>query len=199
MEHKGFTVWFVGLPFSGKKQLASMLSAKLESLGYHNEILEGGKIRRKFDQDLGFTKQEIYKNIQRICFECRMLTENDIVAIAVTISPYHELRDKCRKEIKDYVEVFCTAPLEVLKKRDNKNFYNRAEQGKIQNVAGISAPFDEPVNPDVIFRLDKDSFERGLKNIIKTLQNRELIPKRQKKILTEEEEKLIRQRLKNTR
>lgn len=174
-----------------------MLAAKLESLGYHNEILEGGKIRREFDQDLGFTKQEIYKNLHRICFECNMLSKNDIVAIAVTISPYQELREKCRKEIKDYVEVYCTAPLEVLKKRDNKNFYKRAEQGIIQNVAGISTPFDEPVNPDLIFRLDKDSFEEGLTNIIETLQNHGLIPKRQKKILTEEEEKLIRQRLKN--
>lgn len=199
MERKGFTVWFLGLPFTGKKQLASMLSAKLESLGCQNEILEGGKIRREFDQDLGFTKKEIYKNIQRICFECRMLTENNVVAIAVTISPYQELRDKCREEIKDYVEIFCTAPLDVLKKRDTKSFYKKAEQGKIKNVAGISAPFDEPVNPDVIFRLDKESFEKGLKNIIKTLRNRDLIPKTQKRILTEEEEKLIRQRLKNTR
>lgn len=199
MKRKGFTVWFVGMPFSGKKQLASMLSAKLESLGYHNQILEGGKIRREFDQNLGFTKQEIYKNIHRICFECRMLTENNIVAIAVTISPYQELRDECRKEIKDYVEVFCTAPIEILKKRDTKNFYNRAEEGKIQNVAGISAPFDKPENPDVVFRLEKESFEKGLKNIIKTLQERDLIPKKQKKILTEEEEKLIKQRLKNTR
>jgi adenylylsulfate kinase len=198
VKHRGFTVWFVGMPFSGKKQLASMLSAKLESLGFHNEILEGGKIRREFDQGLGFTKQEIYKNLHRICFECNMLSKNDIVAIAVTISPYQELREKCRKEIKDYVEVFCTAPLEVLKKRDNRNFYRRAEQGKIQNVAGISTPFDEPVNPDVIFRLDKESFEKGLKNIIETLQARGLIPKKQKKILTEEEERLIRQRLKNT-
>jgi len=199
VERKGFTVWFIGLPFSGKKQLASMLSAKLESMGCHNEILEGGKIRREFDQDLGFTKQEIYKNIHRICFECRMLTENNIVAIAVTISPYQDLRDQCRKEIKNYVEIYCTGPLEVLKKRDNKNFYKRAEEGKIHNVAGISAPFDEPVGPDVIFRLDKDSFEKGLKNIIKTLQDRDLIPKKQKKILTDEEEKLIRQRLKNSR
>ena len=129
MEQKGFTVWFIGLPFSGKKQLASMLSAKLESLGYHNEILEGGKIRREFEQDLGFTKQEIYKNIHRICFECRMLTENNIVAIAVTISPYQDLRDQCRKEIKNFVEIYCTAPLDVLKKRDNKNFYTSAEKG----------------------------------------------------------------------
>ena len=145
MEQRGFTVWFLGLPFSGKKQLASMLSAKLESLGFHNEILEGGKIRREFDQELGFTKKEINKNIQRICFECRMLTENNIVAIAITISPYQEMREKCRKEIKDFVEVYCTAPIEFLRKRDTKNFYERAEQGEIQNVAGISAPFDEPI------------------------------------------------------
>ncbi len=83
MKKQGFTVWIFGLPFSGKKQLASLLSAKLESLGCKTEILEGGKIRRQFDQKLGYSKEEVYQNIRRICYECKMLTENEVVKYAV--------------------------------------------------------------------------------------------------------------------
>jgi len=124
----GFTVWFTGLPFSGKKQLAALLSTKLKSRGYKTKILDGGRIRREFNRKLGYSRDDVFQNIRRIAFECQMLTENDIVAIAVTISPYKELRDECRLKIKRYVEIFCDCPLEILKQRDRKGLFRKAEE-----------------------------------------------------------------------
>lgn len=197
MEKKGFTVWFTGLPFSGKKKLAGMLAAELESLGYKTEVLDGGKIRREYEEDLGYSKEDVYKNIHRICFECEMLTETDAVAIAVTISPFDELREECRTKIGRFIEVYCKAPLKFLKNRDSKGLYESAEKGNISDVAGITAPFEEPKRPEVIFRSDKDSFEKGLAAILKTLNMLGFIQKPQKKILSDEEEELIRRHLKD--
>ena len=197
MKKQGFTVWIFGLPFSGKKQLASLLSAKLESLGFKAEILEGGKIRRQFNQKLGYSKEEVYQNIRRICYECKILTENEVVAIAVTISPYKELRDDCRKKIGRYIEVFCDCPLEARKERDTKGLYQQAEQGKLKNFAGITAPFEPPERPEVLFQSDRESTGQGLAKIIGTLQMLGFTIKLEHEVLTEEEEELIRQRLKD--
>lgn len=197
MEKKGFTVWFTGLPFSGKKQLAGMLAARLESIGYKTKVLDSGKIRREYNQELGYSKEEVYRNIKRLCFECQMLTDNDVVAIAVTVSPYKELRDECRDRIKQYIEVFCDAPISVLKERDTKGLYDKAEKGLISDVAGISAPFEPPDKPEVLYQSDREAPEQGLSKIITTLEVLGYIEKQKRRVLTEEEEDMIRQRLKD--
>lgn len=197
MKKQGFTVWVFGLPFSGKKQLASLISAKLESLGFKTEVLEGGKIRRQFNQKLGYSKEEVYQNIRRICYECQILTENEVVAIAVTISPYKELRDECREKIGRYLEVFCDCPLEVLRERDTKGMFAQAEQGKLRNFAGVSAPFEPPERPEVLYQSDRESPEQGLAKTISTLQMLGFTKKLEHEVLTDEEEELIRQRLKD--
>lgn len=197
MEKKGFTVWFTGLPFSGKKQLAGMLSAKLESLGFKTEVLDSGKIRREYSRELGYSKEEVYRNIKRLCFECRMLTENNVVAIAVTVSPYKELRDECRRKIQRYIEVFCDAPISFLKNRDTAGLFEKAEKGLIRDVAGISAPFEPPDKPETLYQPDRESPEQGLSKIIATLEMLGYIAKQKRRVLTEQEEKMIRQRLKD--
>jgi adenylylsulfate kinase len=197
VEKKGFTVWFTGLPFSGKKQLAGMLSARLESIGYKTKVLDSGKIRREYSQELGYSKAEVSRNIKRLCFECQMLTDNDVVAIAVTISPYKDLRDECRDRIKRYIEVFCDAPISVLKKRDTKGLYEKAEKGLIQDVAGISAPFEPPDKPEVFYQSDLESPQQGLFKLIATLEVLGYIEKQKRRVLTKEEEEMIRKRLKD--
>jgi len=197
VDKHGFTIWFTGMPFSGKKKMAAMLAAKLESFGFKTKILDGGKIRREFNSQLGYSKEDIYQNIHRICFECKMLTENGIVAIAVTISPYRDIREECRNHIGEYVEIYCKAPLEELKKRDNKGLFKKAEKGEIKNVAGISAPFEEPKNPEVLIEFEHESLDEGLDKILAMLQKMGYIDTSSRRILTEEEEKDILERLKD--
>ncbi len=199
MSQPGFTVWFTGLPFSGKKQLASMLATRLESAGIATKTLDGGKIRREFSRELGYSKQDVYNNIRRICFECQLLTDSGIAAIAVTISPFEELREECRTQIGRFIEVYCCCPLELLKKRDTKRLYQKAERGEITDVAGISAPYEEPEHPDVLFHSDREPPEVGLGRILSALEERNFIEKSTPKVLSDEEEQIIRRRLRESR
>lgn len=91
----------------------------------------GGQIRRQYENKLGFTEEEIYKNIRRIAFECKLLSENGVVAIAVTISPYRDLRKESRQLIGRFFEVYHKCPLEILRKRDKKGLFQKAEQGEL--------------------------------------------------------------------
>lgn len=193
--NKGFTVWLTGLPYSGKKQMAGMLAAELESRGWKVEILDGGKIRRAYEAGLGYSKDEVTQNIKRIGFECKMLTETGAVAIAVTISPYKKQRDELREEIGRFIEVYCHAPMKTLKKRDTSGLYVAAEKGEIADVAGISAPYEKPDKPEVDFDSAKESFEDGLAKLLGSLHVLGYIEDIGDKVLTDEEEELIRKRL----
>ena len=197
MNKQGFTVWHTGLPFTGKKDLAKMVQERLESMGYRTELLIGGEIRREYEQDLGFTKDEVYQNVRRICYECQLLAENGIVAIAVTISPFKDLRDECRKKLGRYVEVYHKCPMEVLKLRDTKGLFEKAKAGIIKNVAGISYPYEEPDKPEVLIEIDKESLDQGLEKILTTLHMLHYVTETRASILTEREEAAIRKRLKD--
>ena len=194
----GFTVWITGLPFSGKKETARILSERLELLGYKTEVLVGGKIRQLYDNKLGFTKEEIYHNVRRIAFECKLLTENGIVAIAVAISPYRELREECRKLIGRFVEVYHRCPIEVLKQRDTKGLFAKAERGELENVAGISIPYEESDNTEVIVDADKETPQQAANKIILKLIELGYLQEAENSVLLKKEEKEIRDILRET-
>jgi adenylylsulfate kinase len=188
----GFTIWITGLPFSGKKETGKVLAERLKMLGYKTSVLIGGQIRRRYEKKLGFSKEEIYKNIRRIAFECKLLTDNGVIAIAVTISPYRELREECRQLIGRFIEVYHKCPLEVLKKRDRKGLFEKAAQGKLQNVAGISTPYEESKNPEVVIHADKESPFDATGKILTKLKELGFLEKADHSVLLKQEEKDIR-------
>lgn len=194
----GFTVWITGLPFSGKKETGKVLAERLKMLGYKTSVLIGGQIRRQYEKKLGFSKEEIYKNIHRIAFECKLLTDNGVIAIAVTISPYRELREECRQLIGRFIEVYHKCPLEVLKKRDRKGLFEKADQGKLQNVAGISIPYEESENPEVVIYADKESPFDATGKILTKLKELGFLEKADHSVLLKQEEKDIRKILRET-
>jgi adenylylsulfate kinase len=195
---KGVTVWITGLPFTGKKDTARILARRLNLLNYKTEVLIGGQIRRKYEKKLGFTKEEIYKNVRRIAFECQLLSENDVIAIAVTISPYLELREECRKLIGNFVEVYHRCPLEVLKQRDKKGLFQKAEAGQLHNVAGISIPYEESAHPEVIIEADKETAWDAANKIFNKLLELGFLKEEDRSVLLQQEEKQIRKILRET-
>jgi adenylylsulfate kinase len=195
---KGFTVWITGLPFTGKKDTARILARRLNLLNYRTEVLIGGQIRRKYEKKLGFTKEEIYKNVRRIAFECKLLSENDVIAIAVTISPYRELREECRELVGNFVEVYHRCPLEVLKQRDKKGLFRKAEEGQLQNVAGISIPYEESAQPEVVVDADKESSWDAANKTFNKLLELGLLKEEDRSVLLEQEEKEIRRILRES-
>ncbi|TKJ30368.1 adenylyl-sulfate kinase [bacterium (candidate division B38) B3_B38] len=192
---KGFTIWFTGLPCSGKSSLAEKVEEMLLERGMKVEVLDGDVVRTNLSKGLGFSQEDRDINIRRIGFVCNLLTRNDVVAIGAAISPYRQIRDENRRLIGRFVEVYCKCSLEELKKRDVKGMYAKAERGEIKNFTGVSAPYEEPLKPEVIVETDKETEEQSVEKIIRTLELMGYIPPEEREEYTKEEEEKIKERL----
>ena len=170
---KGATVWFTGLPSSGKSTIAHKVEKLLRGKGHRVEVFDGDVIRKNLCSDLGFSKEDRDTNIKRIAFVCKLMTRNDVVAIAAAISPYRETRDYARAEVgKDFLEVYVRAPLSVCKERDVKGLYKKALAGEIKGFTGIDDPYEEPLNPELTLHTDKESEEESVQRVMGELEKR---------------------------
>jgi len=194
---KGFTLWFTGLSGSGKTTLAHEAEGALLERGLKVEVLDGDVVRQNLSKGLGFSKEDRDINIRRIGFVCNLLTRNDVVAIGAAISPYREIRDENRKLIGRFVEVYCECPIEALAKRDPKGLYYKAMRGEIKNFTGVDDPYEPPLNAEVVCHTDKESVQESVNKIIRTLELLEYVPIVGGVEYSSEEEKKIKQRLKD--
>jgi len=195
---KGFTLWFTGLPSSGKSTLARKVEEILLERGMKVEVLDGDVVRTNLSKGLGYSKEDRDANIKRIGFVCHLLTRNNVVAIGAAISPYREVRDYNRKLIGRFVEVYVKCPLEVLLERDTKGMYARALKGEIPNFTGVSDPYEEPLNPEIVVDTGKETAEESVAKIVRTLELMHYIPPAQdEKDYTPEEEQRIKGRLRD--
>ncbi|MDI3548497.1 MAG: adenylylsulfate kinase [Halanaerobiales bacterium] len=193
---KGVTVWFTGLSGAGKTTVAKEVERILKERNLYVQRLDGDIVRKSLTKDLGFSKEDRDKNIERNAFVAKLLTKNDIITLCSFISPYQEARDKARKEIEEvggFIEVFVNAPLKVCEERDVKGLYKKAREGKIENFTGISAPYEEPVNCDLELRTDQETVAESAAKVITYLEEHGYIP--ETKDYTTEEEELITERL----
>ncbi len=198
MEQQGFTLWFTGLSGSGKTTLARGVERMLRDRGLKVEVLDGDIIRTNLSKGLGFSKEDRDTNIKRIGFVCKLLSRNGVVAIASAISPYREVRDFVRRDIARFVEVYCRCALDVLVERDVKGLYKKAFAGEIDNFTGVSDPYEEPLNPEVIVDTDEETSEQSIEKIIAKLEELGYIPEapeEEEKVYSEEEEKMLEDRL----
>jgi adenylyl-sulfate kinase len=196
MKEKGFTIWFTGLSGSGKTTLSKMLESELRRRGIQKvELLDGDVIRTHLSKGLGFSKEDRDANIKRIGFVCKLLSRNGVVAIAAAISPYREIRNFNRKEIGDFVEVYCKCSLEVCIERDVKGLYKKALAGEIKNYTGIDDPYEAPLNPEVVLETDRETPEESVKKIFDKLESLEYVPPAEESVYTAEEEEKVKKRL----
>lgn len=166
----GFTVWFTGLPCSGKSTVAELVAADLRQRGRFVEMLDGDEIRTHLSADLGFSKEDRDKHIRRIGWLCKILSRNGVVAVASFVSPYREIRDLNRKEVGRFVEIFVDCPVEVCAQRDVKGMYERAMKGEIANFTGVSDPYEEPLNPEVVAHSDRETAEESAAKVIQCIE-----------------------------
>ena len=166
MEQKGVTLWFTGLPSSGKSTIASALAQELKETGHKVERLDADIIRKHLWKELGYTKEDRDENIRRVTYLAKLLTRNGIITITSFISPYRELREYARKDIGDFVEIYVKCPVEVCIQRDTRGMYEKALAGEIPNFTGVSDPYEEPLNPEVLIESDKESLEESVTKVI---------------------------------
>ena len=195
MMNKGFTVWFTGITCSGKSTLATMLCDSLNGFGLQAESLDSGKLRREFNQELGYSREAIEANLKRLTYDCRMLNRNGVVAIVAAISPYKELRDDVRRQIRGFVEVHCDATVDELQERDGAGIFEKARRGELRKVAGVSFPYEPPDRPEVHLKTAQETPERCLETILKTLEILGHIPATRTSAYTPAEETMIKNRL----
>lgn len=164
--HKGAVVWLTGLPASGKSTLAMALERKLFNAGAAVYVLDGDNLRAGLNSDLGFSAGDRAENIRRIGEIAALFADAGQIAVAAFISPMARDRDVARRAAgTDFHEVFVRADLATCEKRDPKGLYKRARAGEIAQFTGISAPYEAPVNPELVI----DTANRDLASCVDEL------------------------------
>ena len=131
--------------------------------------------REGLTRDLGFSKEDRDKNIERVTFVAKLLSRNGVGVILSFISPYREARDKARAETTNFIEVFVNAPLQTCIDRDVKGMYAKAIKGEIKQFTGISDPYEEPLNPEIVVNTAEESLDESVSHILAYLESRALI------------------------
>jgi adenylylsulfate kinase len=172
MRQKGVTVWLTGLSGSGKSTIAVELEHALLENGHQAYILDGDNIRHGLNKNLGFSPEDRTENIRRIGEVAKLFTHANIITITAFISPYRQDRDDARKLQGDgeFVEVYVKCPLGVCEQRDAKGLYKKARAGEIKEFTGISAPYEEPENPEITIDSSKMSVEESTRFILGYLE-----------------------------
>ena len=166
---RGCVIWFTGLSGSGKTTIAHVVEEKLLDAGVGVEILDGDVVRENLSKGLGFSKEDRDTNIRRIAFVAHLLQRNGTFVLTAAISPYREIRNEARAMIKDFVEVYADAPLEVCEERDVKGLYAKARAGEIKGFTGIDDPYEAPENAEVVVKTGELSVEESAQAVIDKL------------------------------
>jgi adenylyl-sulfate kinase len=151
----GFVIWFTGLSASGKTTIANIVEPELERRGYVVDHLDGDIIRTHLSKGLGYTKEDRDANIARIGWVASRLARAGAAVVVSAISPYAEARRHARSLVEQnapFVEVHVATPLDECARRDPKGLYAQAFSGELENFTGVSAPYEEPLQPEL--RLD---------------------------------------------
>jgi adenylylsulfate kinase len=166
---RGAVMWFTGLSGSGKTTIAHIVEDKLLEAGVPVEILDGDVVRENLSKGLGFSKEDRDINIRRIAFVAHLLQRNGVFVITAAISPYRAIREEARAMIKDFLEIYANAPIEVCEERDVKGLYAKARAGEIKGFTGVDDPYEPPSGPEVEAKTDKETPEESAQKVIDKL------------------------------
>lgn len=169
--YKGITLWFTGLSQSGKTTTAQLVGEKLRARGVDRlENLDGDIMRLGLSKGLGFSKEDRDENIRRFYLVAQLLTRNNVIAIVAAISPYREARDTARAVIGDFAEIHVKAPLQVCADRDTKGLYAKAMSGELKEFTGVSDPYEEPLNPELVLDTEHCTPEQNADRVLEWME-----------------------------
>jgi sulfate adenylyltransferase len=173
--HKqGLTIFFTGLSGSGKSTIANILMTKfLEAGGRPVTILDGDLVRKNLSSELGFSKEHRDINIRRIGYVASEITKNGGIAICAPIAPYESVRQQVRQMIEPhggFILVHVSTPIDVCEGRDRKGLYAKARAGIVKEFTGVSDPYEEPKNAEVVINTAELTQEEAAQEIILHLE-----------------------------
>ena len=175
--HKSYLIWFTGLSGSGKSTLANLVENELYNKGYSTYTLDGDNIRKGINKNLSFSPEDRSENIRRISEIANLMIDAGILTLAAFISPYIKDREGVKNIVgaDNFIEIYVNTSLEECEKRDVKGLYKKARSGEIQNMTGISSPYEAPINPDFEVITDSQSVEESVEQVLKFLNQIKII------------------------
>lgn len=162
--HPGMVIWLTGLSGAGKSTIAYELERQLFNAGKQVYVLDGDALRTGLCSDLGFLPAHREENIRRAGEVAKLIASTGVICIAAFISPYRAHRDRVRSIMPEgrFIEVHVSTPLEVCERRDPKGLYARARNGQLPDFTGVSAPYETPLNPEVVVPTDRMTLEASV-------------------------------------
>jgi adenylylsulfate kinase len=170
-----FTVWFTGLPCSGKTTLSRRLYNHLRQCDCQVHLMDGDAVRAQLPRPLGFSKEDRDDHGRRLGSLAQTMNDKGTVCIVAAITPYRQTREHNRKTLANYVEVFCSCPVAVAESRDSRGLYAKARSGKISHFTGVSDPYEEPESPEVMVFTAQEDIDVCLARILDYLHEQGLL------------------------
>ena len=177
--HRSAVLWFTGLSASGKSSIAQALQAVLFEHGCQSYVLDGDNIRHGLNKDLGFSPEDREENIRRIGEVAALFRDAGFLVSTAFISPYRADRDKVPQLCGEgFIEIYVQCPVDVCAGRDPKGLYQKAREGKIPEFTGISAPYEEPQQPELTLDTSVLSLEDCVRVVVEYLQAHDILSRR---------------------
>jgi bifunctional enzyme CysN/CysC len=137
-------------------------------------VLYGQNMRQGLNRDLGFTADDRSENLRRSAEVAKLMNDAGVITIAAFVAPHESVREKAKQLIGPdrVLEVYCTAPMEVLRGRDQSGAYRLADEGKIAQMPGVAAAFEEPKAPDLVLQTDQIGVDQCVSLIVESMKSR---------------------------
>ena len=175
--HHTAILWFTGLSGAGKSTLAHAVEETLFQRGCRTFVFDGDNVRHGLCSDLGFSAHDRSENIRRIGEMTKLFLEAGVIALTAFISPFRADRERVRSLVPhgEFLEIYCRCPVEVCEQRDVKGLYRKARAGEIPEFTGVSSPYEEPLNAELVVDTAVLSLEESVAAVLKMLRERGII------------------------
>ena len=176
--HKSVMLWFTGLSGAGKSTVAHAVEDALFKMNCPTFVLDGDNVRHGLNGNLGFSVEDRAENLRRVGEVGKLFVEAGVIVMAAFISPFRSERRRVRGLYPhgDFLEVFVGCPVEVCEERDVKGLYKRARAGELKEFTGISSPYEEPLNAELVLDTSRETLDESVAAVLGLLAQRGIIP-----------------------
>jgi bifunctional enzyme CysN/CysC len=174
---KPVTLLLTGLTGAGKTSLAYALERRLFDMGRAAMVLDGQNLRRGISKDLGFTAEDRSENLRRSAEVAQLMNNAGLICIAALVAPSEEIRQRAAETIGNdrFLVIHVHAPLEVCRERDTSGIYEKVDRGEIRNFPGVSATYEEPVDPALRVETEQLDIGQCVDQIVQLLESRDIL------------------------
>jgi sulfate adenylyltransferase len=172
---RGLVLFLTGLSGSGKSTIARDLADVLaERSDRQVSLLDGDLVRQLLSAGLKFSRADRDLNIARIGFVAAEVARHGGIAICAPIAPFAAARSGVRQmvsEVGDFFLIYVSTPIEVCEARDRKGLYAQARAGLIGEFTGVSDPYEEPADAELVIDTSSVSRPEAVQAVLSMLTN----------------------------